>query len=386
MRWLDEEVLAYTATDAYPFHMPGAKRQNVNLLEDPFRYDITEIPGFDDLRRADGLLRELEDEWALVYGAGRAYLSVNGSTCGNLSVIFAALSEGERILVADGAHWSVYNAAKLRHLSVVSLSVEADSSGVLLAPTPLSVERALSLNEGIRAVFITSPSYEGMVADVKAIAELVHEKGALLLVDCAHGAHFGLPIWGQPAESFGSRIGFDNPVNTGADAVVVSLHKTLPVLGQTAMILLPENDLRVKAEKVKKYLNMFQTSSPSYLLMSSVSSGLRLLEQKGALLAGRFSEYLSEFYKKTGELKKLNIIQKDNQDLSKIVISTRNAGISGYQLMERLRAMYGLWLERAGDYYCLALCTMMDSKEGLKRLILALKEIDEGITYGYQDK
>ena len=83
---------------------------------------------------------------------------------------------------------------------------------------------------------------------------------------------------------------------------------------------------------------------------------------------------------------KLNIIQKDNQDLSKIVISTRNAGISGYQLMERLRAMYGLWLERAGDYYCLALCTMMDSKEGLKRLILALKEIDEGITYGYQDK
>ena len=373
-RWLDQEVYRYTGENAYPFHIPGAKRINIGL-DDPFRYDITEIGGFDDLRHASGLLAELEQEWGRMYGAGKAFLSVNGSTCGNLAVIFASTKQHDRILAADGCHWSVRNAAKLRELSVGWLAVEQSAEGFCEAVTAEEVERAFANDSGIRAIVITSPTYEGMVAEVSRIAEIAHSHGAALLVDSAHGAHLGLRLGSQMD---GMReMSFPNPVTQGADAVVVSLHKTLPVLGQVSLILLPDSDQPwVRADEVKRYLNMFQTSSPSYLLMSSAAAGCRFLQEHGA---GRYREFihlLAEFYEKTSGLKQFRILKKDNQDLSKIIISTINANISGQELMTALREDYQIELEKAGGKYALALAGIMDRKEGFDRLADALYELD----------
>ena len=377
MRWLDEAILSYTETDAYPFHMPGAKRQNPGLLGDPFRYDLTEIKGFDDLRHAEGLLAELEQQWAALYHAKYAYLSVNGSTGSNLSVIFAATSEDTEVLVPTSAHWSVHNAISLRGAKALSLSVEPDAAGVVQAVVPEAVEEMLRQHPAIGCVVITSPSYEGMVSDIKRIADIVHQAGAALVVDAAHGAHFGLPIWESVSDDFKRHIAFPNPVSLGADAVVVSLHKTLPVLGQTSLILLPEHG-RIPAEEIKRYLNMFQTSSPSYLLMSAAAAGCRFLMEEGAAYAKQFAADLKWFYHNTNDLQHLAVLKNDNQDLSKIVITTNSVGILGQALMDRLRDDAHLELERAGAHYALALCSLMDRREGFWRLNNALWEIDNG--------
>ncbi|MBR1634631.1 MAG: aminotransferase class V-fold PLP-dependent enzyme [Lachnospiraceae bacterium] len=408
-RWLDQEVLRYTGSDAYPFHIPGAKRKNVGMGKteqadaiqgeadskdrlrsemesredcDPFRYDITEIGGFDDLRHASGLLAELEQEWAEMYGAKRAFLSVNGSTCGNLSMIFAATKQHGKILAAEGCHWSVRNAAEFRELTVERLPVERSAEGFCEAVTPDTVERALSEHPEVQAAVITSPTYEGLAADVPRIAEMVHSHGAALLVDAAHGAHLGLRSWdGQPDAAAGGmadRIySLQNPITQGADAVVVSLHKTLPVLGQVSLILLPKTkNPRVSADEVKRYLNMFQTSSPSYLLMSSAAAGCRFLQEQGAERYRVYARLLADFYEKAQVLNKLHIIKKDNQDLSKIIISTKDAEISGQELLERLRTDYHLELEKAGEHYALAITGIMDTKDGFDRLAEALYQID----------
>ena len=426
MRWLDEEIIAYVKKDVYPFHMPGSKRHHIGL-QDAYLYDITEIDGFDDLRHPTGVLAELQREWAELYGAGEAFLSVNGSTCGNLAMIFAASHPQDTILVAKQCHWSVYNAAALRNINVVELDVPVNREGFCEAIPPEAVESALRQHPGIRAVLITSPTYEGVVSDVAKIAELVHRYGAILLVDSAHGAHIGLmsgeaaePQSGRPdsfpdpeelhigltsggaAEPQVDRQRLNNPISQGADAVVVSLHKTLPVLGQTSLVLLPdspgaskqtaesrmgnqraaatENQATLPSEQIKKYLNMFQTSSPSYVLMSAAAAGCRLLQKEGRRLASELENHLAWFYKEARALNKLKIIDFDNKDRSKIVISTVDSEISGEELMMILRRDYRIELEKAGKDYALGIATVMDTQEGFERLASALREIDRRVS------
>ncbi|MBR1628390.1 MAG: aminotransferase class V-fold PLP-dependent enzyme [Lachnospiraceae bacterium] len=378
MRWLDEAISSYIKEDVYPFHMPGAKRQNPGLKGDPFLYDITEIDEFDDLRNPDGLLAVLEREWAKMYGAKEALLSVNGSTGGNLSCIFAAADEGETVLVAEGAHWSVYNAAKLHHLRIVDIPVEKGEEGFFQAVSPEAVEEALKMHEKVRAVIITTPTYEGMVSEVSEIADIIHRRDVSLIVDGAHGAHFGLA-------KNQKKDGYENPIHLGADVVVVSLHKTLPVFGQTSLILFGNTDKenpRVSVAAVKHYLNMFQTSSPSYLLMSGAAAGCRFLQENGETLWPELIQNLEEFYRETESLHFFQVVKNKNHDRSKIIVSTKNAGISGHELMKRLRKEYSLELERSGSYYALALCSIMDRREGFQRLARALQKLEKEIGGG----
>ena len=430
-RWLDKEIAQYAAGGAYPFHMPGSKRQSMGL-GDPYRYDITEIDGFDDLRNASGLLAELEQEWARLYGAERAFLSVNGSTGSNLAVIFAATAQHDAVLIAEGCHWSVKNAAELRELSVTTLPAARSREGFCEAVQPEDVKNALEAEPAIRTVIITSPTYEGIVSDVGAIAEIAHEHGASLIVDAAHGAHLGLD------SAF-----FPNPISQGADAVIVSLHKTLPVLGQVSLILLPATDgsclagegkmagsqrltsarngkaensdlphdqWRIQPAEVKRYLNMFQTSSPSYVLMSSAAAGCRFLQEQGERAFREYEDELCRFYRETDDLKNLAVIRRDDQDRSKIVIAipqadeaqknqkisrdnngndrsdsntrsdnndgNKSIAFTGYDLMERLRRDYALELEKASAHYAIAMTSLMDTREGFDRLSAALHELD----------
>ena len=226
-----ERLSTYAASDAYPFHMPGHKRQvkmGITSVPNPFSVDITEIDGFDNLHHAEDILKESMNSAAAVYGADRSWYLVNGSTCGILAAIAAAVKPGEKILMARNSHKSAYHAVILNQLEPVYLyPEEVPEFQIPGGIEPEQVERALLEHPEIRAVFVTSPTYEGIVSDIQGIAATAHRHGAALIVDEAHGAH--LP--------FGDGNYFpDGALQEGADLVIQSLHKTLPSLTQTAIL------------------------------------------------------------------------------------------------------------------------------------------------------
>ncbi|MCR5452322.1 MAG: aminotransferase class I/II-fold pyridoxal phosphate-dependent enzyme, partial [Lachnospiraceae bacterium] len=257
---LYEKLTEYTNSSAYPFHMPGHKRNEKYQMAEPVGMDITEITGFDNLHHPEEIIKKEQEFAARIHGAKESFFLVNGSTCGILAAVSAAVPKGGRLLVCRNAHKSVYNAAYLRQLELSYLRQERTKIGLETAVCPQEVERALAARE-TDAVLITSPTYEGMVADVEKIAHLVHEKGLPLIVDEAHGAHFGFhPFFPESA------------LQKGADLVIQSVHKTLPSLTQTAILHVGKEAGRyIDLAKVRQFLSIYQTSSPSYVLMGSIS-------------------------------------------------------------------------------------------------------------------
>ena len=234
--------------------------------------------------------------------------------------------------------------------------------------SPTAVKEAFEENRDIKLVVLTSPSYEGVVSDIKAIADIVHEFGALLLVDSAHGAHLGF------TENFTK-----NPVALDADIVVMSLHKTLPALTQCSLLHMCSE--RANIEQTKKMLYILQTSSPSYVLMASIDYCLRLLKSDGKRLFAEYEKNLFDFYERVSGLKKLAVFRKSSPDIfdfdiGKIVIVTKNADISGMDLMDILRDKYSIELEKATADYAIAMTSICDRADGFVRLANALLELD----------
>ena len=217
--------------------MPGHKRQSLHF-PNPYAIDITEIDGFDNLHHAEGILKEAQERAAELYGSRECFYLINGSTCGLLAAISAAAKRGETVLVARNCHKAVYHALFLRELSANYLYPVITENGIMGQITAEQVEEALSQDPTIKTVILTSPTYEGIGSDIGKISTVAHRHGAALIVDEAHGAHFG----------FGA--GFpENAVRQGADAVIMSLHKTLPSFTQTALLHLCSD--RISSAEVK---------------------------------------------------------------------------------------------------------------------------------------
>lgn len=363
---LFSRLAAYGGT-MLPLHMPGHKRRAMNpcLQALGAQYDITEVEGMDNLHDASGILQAGMDKAAALWGSRRAFFLVNGSTCGILAAIHSCTRPGEEILVARNCHKSVYNAIALRGLRPVYLLPPQTDCGICGGIAPEAVAAALEAHPALRAVILTSPNYEGVVSDIAAISQLCHAHGAVLLVDEAHGAHFG----------FGH--GFpESAVRQGADVVVQSLHKTLPSLTQTALLHLCSE--RVSAEKLAQALAIYESSSPSYLLMASIDACVRQLEQEGEGLFARWEEALAAFYAGAARLEKLRLFSCPGRDKSKLVVCTDAAGISGSQLADRLREK-GIEVEMASLLYLVAMTGLGDSRETLARFLAALLEIDRSL-------
>lgn len=368
--YLDEELKTYSAGNIYPFHMPGHKRQDMGI-ERPERIDITEIEGFDNLHHAEGILKEAQERMASVFGSDRSFFLVNGSTAGLLTAVFAAVPKGGRILIARNCHKAVYNAISLRELSAVYIYPQFTELGIQGSIQPEQVRNALDQNPDIQAVLLTSPTYDGVVSDVEKIAGIVHERGIPLIVDEAHGAHFGF------SEGFPVKA-----LSLGADVVIESMHKTLPAYTQTAALHLQGN--RVSEEKIKKYLAIFQSSSPSYIFMAGLDRCSRLMQTEGRELLDRLSVKLNDFYRKVSLLNYLEVMLPGKEqsgiwakDPSKILIFCHKTGISGQILYQRLLYEYGLQLEMASGHYVTALTSLMDTEDGFDRLAEALMDLDE---------
>lgn len=352
-------------------------------MADYHKIDITEIDGFDNLHQAEGILQEAQLRANRLYGADETFFLVNGSTCGVLAAIMAAARPFDEILLARNCHKSVYHAAILHGLIVryyypkmiseydICDGVSAEEIGSLLDTYP-----------EIKAVVITSPTYEGVLSDIPGIAAVVHERGKILIVDEAHGSHFGLSSHLPQGAIAG-----------GADLVIHSLHKTLPAMTQTA--LLHVNGGRVDRKKLRGYLSMLQSSSPSYVLMASMDACMKFLEEQGQERFAAMRGHYESFSEKTASLEHIHIgkmtkvSQKRHElkgwDLGKMVISVKGTSMTGKELDDILRETYHLEMEMAAETYVLAIMTLMDEAAGWQRLADALCEIDGRIEESADD-
>ena len=234
----------------------------------------------------------------------------------------------------------------------------------------------LKTDHDIQAVLVVSPTYDGIVSDIEKIVEICHGCGIPLIVDEAHGAHFryhkGFPV---------------SALDLGADVVIQSLHKTLPAFTQTSILHVKGN--LVDWERLEHYLQIFQSSSPSYLFMAGMERCLKFMEEKTEMTGGRsrmdqFYHRLVKLRKELGAMKRLRLLEEDSKgkngvydlDISKVIISARGTGINGEELGEWLRREYHLEMEMCAAEYVTAITTVMDTEEGLRRLRNALLEID----------
>lgn len=412
MEHLFRQLERYAGEDIYPYHMPGHKRRAWGMLpRQLYEMDITEIEGFDNLQQPEGILLELQKKAARIYGADQSFYLVNGSTCGILCALSAALPSGGHVLMARNCHRSAYHGVYLRNLKVSYLwphyLEEYDIYDVVM---PQEVEEALGREPDIEAVLIVSPTYEGRIADVAAIAEVTHRKGIPLIVDEAHGAHLGL------AEGFAP-----NSCQAGADLVVHSVHKTLPSLTQTA--LLHVNGDRIDRGLLNRFLHIYQSSSPSYLLMASIDNALQYVESEGHEAFERFRRFYEKMMTQLAGCRHLRFlcdipagygdggddipvgqeeILKDKfiikepgsfrqkgiltgnlsgwQDIGKLLISVKHTALTGRRLYEILLEKYHLQTEMAAQSYVLVMFTINDGEEAYRRMTEALLEIDEGLT------
>lgn len=366
---LYDELNAYKYKNIYPMHMPGHKRNPTWLMGNPYEADITEIEGFDNLGRPQGILLDCMKRAAAIYGCKNSYLLVNGATAGILAAVSAMTEQGDSILIMRNSHIAVYNAAYIKKLRIQYLYPDTiNHLGILGGITKELVEEKLKKHNNISLVIITSPTYEGILSDIKGIAEITHKNNIPLLVDSAHGAHLGF----HP----------DFHVNASvlADCVIHGIHKTLPAFTQSALMHI--NGDYVSRRKVERYLSIYQTTSPSYIMMAGIDRCIEFLECHAKSEYLRFAKWLKNMYDFTDELENISIYRpKDNEgilmDPSKLIIYSKNQCMSGKEIYEALINKYRIQPEMAGASYTLCMTSVCDSNEGFERLMEALALLDK---------
>ena len=343
---LKNAINQYAGSDPARFHMPGHKG-SVSPI------DVTELSCTDDLQKPCNAILESEQLCAKRLGARDAFFLVNGSTAGNLAML-SLLKPGERILLSRNCHKSVINGISLAGIETVSIF--PDNQGIISRE---AVDKALSKNP-CAAVFITSPTYRGAVSDIRGIAETAHLHGALLFVDCAHGAHF----------AYSEKL---PAVPSSADAWCISTHKTLAAVTQTAVLCLGVT-CPFTREFVQRRLNMFQSTSPSYLLMTSIESSVLEPQDWNTHIERikRFRESLLGI----SEVSILDCNEHGSQDITRLNISY--SGLSGYDLAERLENE-SIFPEMADSKCVTLITTPSDKEEWYERVLASLKRIDSSI-------
>lgn len=346
-------------------HMPGHKRNTAMLGSDlPYSLDVTEIDGADDLHDPEhgGIIGSLCEKYASLYKAKSAHPLVNGSTCGILAGIRTLTKPGNTVIVARNCHKSVWHAIEVCRLSPTCiLPPIIEEHGICGAITPESVEEAFENALSARAVILTSPTYEGVISDIPAISEVCKKHNAALFVDAAHGAHLGF------SEHFP-----DFP--RGADIAVTSLHKTLPALTGTALGLVFNEKY---SSSFARNLGIFETSSPSYILMNSIAKCADILADSKEIF-DNYRALLDDFYASTTP-QKLSLIKTD--DIGKISISTRNTTFTGSFLADALRSRFRIEPEMVHSDYLLCMTSICDTRENLAALSQAIMELDSEAEY-----
>lgn len=352
-----------------PFHMPGHKRSDMGAFFGVEKMDITEITDYDNLHEPEGIIRESMDLVKDIFKSKESWYLVGGSTLGILVSISSVCRQGDKILIGRNCHKAVYNCIRLLQLETVycyaDISAEYD---ICEDMKPEAVEKKLKENPDIKAVVLTSPTYEGVVSDIASIKRVIRPYGIPLIVDEAHGAHFIFHEYFP-----------ESAVQCGADLVIQSTHKTLPSFTQTAVLHLC-SDIVTK-EQVEEMIDIYETSSPSYLLMASAEYGIMYMKEKQEQLAV-YVDNLKNFRKKCEQLKKLSLLSQEKlncfaYDNGKLVFSVKDCGINGKELFRLLYEKYHIELEMENLTYGIAMTSICDKREHFDQLWKAISEIDK---------
>lgn len=331
-----------------------------------FTYDVTETPLTDDLHSPEGAIEDAQRLLSELYGADRSFFLVNGSTCGNEAMIIGAACEGEKIMIARNAHKSAMMGLVLSGAKPVYVMPEVIGDWAIQGAIPVeSVRKAFEENPDCKALFLVSPSYYGICSDLAAIADICHAYHALLMVDEAHGGHVyfheKLPV---------------GALEAGADVCVQSMHKVTGALTQSSVLHIKYHGVGESAlARIVQNLQLVQSTSPSYLLMTSLDCARYELAMNGKNMMERalsLAEYARE---RIAGIAGFRCLDKKWTDRTRLVISARDIGLTGYALEKLLFEEYAVNMELADYENALAIVTYANEKEDMDRLIAACTEI-----------
>jgi lysine decarboxylase len=346
--------------------MPGHKRNPAFLPPDLPFWDMTEIPGMDNLHAPCGIINKLQERIAEIYGADESFLLVNGSSSGIIAAVNAACAENETVHIARNTHKSIFNALVLSGASPKYIQPKYFPDGLAGGLLPWDFF-------GAKVAVITSPTYEGFLPDVKSISEQVHKRGGILIVDEAHGAHFPFH------KEFPS-----NALANGADIVINSLHKTLPAISQTAVLHV--KGAGANRERLKFFLQAMQTTSPSYILMGLVSF---FLEQH---LDGLFDIYVNNLIdlrihltEENAAVRLSGIERAGEYGVKEIDISKLLFNLYGEIDETAFTRDYKLQMEMFNLRHMLAMTSVADTATGFDRLGHAIRDLNRKLVCREED-
>lgn len=340
---LYDALRRYAAQNPLRFHMPGHKGKPLLVpeLSGLSALDVTELPTTGNLYEAGEPFDSAQRLWAEAFGFESCQFLTGGSTMGIHTGLSLLCRPGERVLMDRGCHRAAFNAMALLDLEPVYLPRPWLEEENLTGPiSPENVENFLNAYPDIRTVCITSPTYSGVLSNIGAIARIVHAHGGKLFVDGAHGAHLpflGLaPFW-------------------GADVVVVSAHKTLPVMGQTALLFTNGVDIR----QVRRMASVYGSSSPSYPMLASLDTARQWLQEDGSAEYARTAVRVAGLRRTFPSLRPTPALPLDP---TRFVLN----GTNGFTLARKLEAQ-GVWPEMEDGGHVVFICTAMDSDEDFTR-------------------
>ncbi len=364
---LYEAIAVHERAGTASFHVPGHKsgggidREAYEYFHSIATIDYTEITGLDDLHQPEGVIQEAQRLAADCFGAEQTFFLVGGSTVGNLAMITAVCDPGDLLLVQRNVHKSVINGLVLAGARAVFLAPQWD--GIATGVRAEDVELALARYPEAKALLITNPNYYGMGIHLEPIAELLHQQSKPLLVDEAHGAHFGfhpdLP---------------SSALSCGADAVVQSTHKMLSAMTMGAMLHIQGS--LIDRQAVKKQLSMLQSSSPSYPILASLDLARRQMHTNGATLIQKGLDVIHAISARLKELPCFHHVKQRtySADPFKIVLYDKSGTLTGPELREQLE-LRGCFAEMADPKHVLLLFSPYSTYEDANRLYEALKDI-----------
>jgi len=352
--------------------MPGHKMGKglpMDVLKNLASMDLTEITGLDNLHFCNDVIKQGCEKAAQAFGADKTFFLVNGSTVGILASIMCICRPKDTLIVARDCHKSVIHGILLSQAVAEYITPNINYEfGIHSAIQPEDVEAALNFHPDAVGVLITRPTYYGICCDIKRISDIVHAHNKILIVDEAHGTHLGF-----------SSLLPGSAMQANADICVQSAHKTLLALGQGSYLHVKYG--KVDVDRLASILRMLQTSSPSYVIMSSLDVSRDIMQNEGATRLERLINFIQKFKKDISGLSGIEVLSDDNSqicrhDTTRLVMNFAKRGITGFDVEHFLYDNYKISVEMADFENVVCLCTISDEYDNFKKLHAAIRHLD----------
>jgi len=375
-----DTLLGHAKRNVTSFHTPGHKNgKGIDPVlkqvtgDGLYKFDVTVFDEVDSLHDPVGPIKKAEELMAQAYGVKHSLFLVNGTSVGNIAMFLSACDPGDSIIVSRSSHKSIMGGIILSGVWPIWLQPTIDQNlDIIFNSTYEEIKQALEMYPEVRAVFLTSPTYNGVATEVKKIADLCHRKGKILLVDEAHGPHL----------KFNDKLPM-SAVDAGADLCVQSTHKILSALSQGSV--LHHNSKLVDINRVKKIVSMLQTTSPQYLTLASIDLARRQAVLHGKEMFDKVIEAAEWARKEINEkipnmrcLTKNDIKDRNfDLDLTKLTINVTKTGLSGYEVDSILAKEYNIQVDCSDTFNLIAIMGIGSDMDDVQKLVAALKDISK---------